>query len=255
MKHSTKKRLIYIRYIAPVILAAVLLLCALIPCYRFAVAGKLEGAVSLLELCSNSFSAARSSLFGTAQTDAAILSFSRILLFLVCVLCLLFLLGAASAVYALVRFIRFSRGDRTSRAHVLFLTLTANRILLCVYHALMLPLLFLPHLMPFLYRTVLGYEVALFTQPFDMLFITLPLTLAVLTLVIISAKFEPVEELNLYTKLQAPEVEGTPKDEPEEVEAEDEPTDAYEQILRRAKEEQAARILGLLNKDDKEEKK
>ncbi len=258
MKRKKPKIIIYIRYAAPIVLSLALLLLALVPCYFYVLDGQSQSKASLLWLCSSHLSGAREALFGTTAVEPAEAAFYKLLFALIICLFALFAIGAASTVYALVRFIRFSRGDRASTAHAVFLTLAPNRVVLSVYHSLMLPLLFLPHLLPLIYRQILSLEVERYSAPFDILIISLALYIATLALIAVSARAERLAELNIYTRVSAPsaahECDGEDTDSGNS-HPQDDPSDPYEEIIARAKQEQAARILGLLNNQDKEDNK
>ncbi len=248
MKKTARKGFIYFRYTLPLILAAVLVVLMLLPTYRFITADTGVGeAVSLGELLSNSFATAREYIFKTGEKAVPTMDFSVTLFVVVCVMWLLFFVGVLSAAFAAYVMLTLSHGEYVSGARLLFVTLTANRTLLCVWHALMLPIFFVPKLMPLLYAKILSYRVELICSPFDMLWMALVLYALTVAVIFVSKKYERLEELDIYrlTEKKTAVIEENAEEEIQE----DEPEDAYEAMMRRSREEQAESILRLLNKD------
>jgi len=245
MNRNSRKGFIYFRYIFPIIAALIMMILVFIPAYRYITADTgLKEAMSLGGLIGNSWDTVRTYLFdGGADKQQPITDFSATVLTLIIVFVILFAVGLAVAIWTAVEALRyFLVGDTHEKSRVLFLTLVPNRILSCVYLALLLPIFTLPMLMPTLYDNILNYHVEL-SVTVDMLYIALALWLAAVIITAVSARFE-IGELNVFFKATVEDND----DKTEQVDAQ-EPNDPYSELERRAKEEQAERILKLLNKD------
>ena len=250
MKKSSQKKFIYFRYIFPIVMVFVLLALMLVPCYRYITADSgAKQAISLSQLLENSWNTAKQYLFGNGEKNEVTSGFAKTLMAIIVSLWVLFLSGAASAVYAAVSaFSYFKSGCKESKQRILFVTLTFNRVVLCIYHALMLPIFFLPMIMPTLYNNLLNYYVELDTTPFDIIFVAIAVFVAMTVIVAVSREMESSLEMNIFTKRFGKAQEQMPeKDKAEE------PTDPYEKMQSEAKAEQMERILRLLNKQQTEE--
>lgn len=245
MKNSTRRGFIYFRYLFPLAAAVIMIILMLIPCYRYITADTgINEAVSLWELIGNSWNTVREYLFGSGEKADVTLDFARTLLAVIITLALLFIVGFASAVYAAVSAFRyFHDGCRESRTRTLFITLVPNRIVLCVYHALMLPIFLLPVLMPLLYKGILAYHVELNVAPFDMIWVAVALYVAVVCVIAVSANFEMLEQKNIFVKRRAFTDDAEEDDAVESVS-----DDPYDEMSREEKEEQTERIMRLLGK-------
>ena len=246
MKKNSRKGFIYFRYIFPIAAALVMIALTFIPVYRYITADTgIKGAVSLCELIGNSWDTVRTYLFdGGSEKLQPTTDFSATLLTLIIVFTILFVVGLVTAIWTAVEALRyFTVGDTHEKSRVLFLTLVPNRILSCVYLALLLPIFTLPMLMPSLYDNILNYHVEL-SVSVDMLYVALALWLAAVVITAVSSRFE-IGELNVFFKKTVEDTD----DEESEPDVPQEPLDAYSELERRAKEEQAERILKLLNKD------
>lgn len=253
MKKSSQKDFIYFRYILPIIVAVLMLIAMLVPVYRFITAESgINAAVSLGELVKNSWDTVRNYIFGASATkDEATLYFSKVVLAVVVVCVLLFALGVASVVYAAVVALGyFSDGCRESSRRAMFITLVPNRVVLCVYHALMLPIFFIPMLMPYLYKTLLDTHVELSCRPFDMVFVALVLYVAQTVVIAVSSEYESARAMNVFVRRKPFEKASRTELVREEPKKEN---DAYAEISNRAKQEQLDKVLRLINKTDEKE--
>ncbi len=252
MKHTTRRGFIYFRYILPIISAAVLICLMLAPVYRFVTADTgVGGAVSLAELSSNSFNTCREYLFGSGSKAAVTESFSWTLLILVIALWLFFFVGVLSTVFSAFFALSYFGGADRGRGQLVFLTLSVNRVGLCLWHALMLPVFLLPKIMPLLYDGILAYHVELVCDPFDMLWIALAMYALTVAAVIFSRRYETLEKMNVFyiapTSKEETDVQDTDFEDGDGEESVE--RDAYEQLLERAKAEQTERLMRLLNKN------
>lgn len=233
-----------------------MLILTFVPCYRFVTAdGGIKQAISANELLSNSWDTVRSYLFGGQEQVQVTADFAGTLFGMIIVFCLLFAIGVASAVYAaVVAFRFFAAGGAESKRRILFITIFPNRIALSICYALTLPLMFLPKIMPWLYKSILNYQVSLICQPFDVAWIDLALLIAVVAVIFISAKYETLREMNVFVRYRVEEEE----EQYEEQFSTNEEDDVFSEMDRKTREEQNERILRLLNKavdDDRQENK
>ena len=255
MKKSTQKGFIYFRYIMPIAVALIMLCLMLVPVYMYNTSGKFGGAVSLGELLQNSWDTVRSYIFSaSSKKDAATLEFSKVLFGIIIGAWVLFAAGIVARICAAVTALRmFYTGEQGTSGRALFLAFVPNRAVLCVLHALTLPIFFIPMLMPTLYAKLLGTAVLLKCSPFDMAFVALALYIAEVVVICVSAEYETTNKMNLFAR--------APKKQIQEQSCEDEEyavaDDGYAGYESRAKQEQLQRIMKLLdkNKDNGEEDK
>lgn len=175
-------------------MALVLLVLAgmLIPCLKYTIGGNSNQPISALELVKNSWETSRAYLFdGASGKQVEITSFSKALLATVIALAVLFVLGAIFSVYmACCAFSYFKNTENTDKNRIFFLTLVPNRVVLCMYSALILPLTFLPRIIIPLYENILNYQTVLFPSVFEPWIIALVLYAAFVAIVLISARYE-----------------------------------------------------------------
>lgn len=246
MKKTTQKGYIYFRYLFPIFVAVIMLILAFVPCYRFVTADTgIKQAISANQLLSNSWDTVREYLFSGKEQVQVTADFAGTLFGIIIVFCLLFAIGLASAIYAaVVAFRFFAEGGKESKRRILFITIFPNRIVLSICYALTLPLLFLPKIMPWLYRSILNYHVELICEPFDMVWIDVALIVAVVAVIFVSAKYETLQEMNVFVRYRDEEQQ----EEYEEQYTNYEKEDIFSEMDRKTREEQNERILRLLNK-------
>ena len=165
----------------------------------------------------------------------------------------LFAAGIVARICAAVTALRmFYTGEQGTSGRALFLAFVPNRAVLCVLHALTLPIFFIPMLMPTLYAKLLGTAVLLKCSPFDMAFVALALYIAEVVVICVSAEYETTNKMNLFAN--APKTPVKAESYEEEYTVAD---DGYAGYESRAKQEQLDRIMKLLdkNKDNDEENK
>ncbi len=259
MNKNTNKGFIYFRYIFPIVMALLSVILMFIPCYSYITADTgVNDAISLWELMGNSWQTVREYLFGSGTKYDVTIDFARILMALLIVFVVLFVLGVAFSAYCAITAFRYFANDcKESKERILFITLVPNRIVLCIYTALTLPIFFMPMLMPLLYKNYLYYQVQLSVTPFDMVYIALALYIACVIIVAISTQKESMSQMNIFAKRQAP-ISKLQNEHEETEKAEQETDDPYEIMSRKEKQEQNERILRMLenyksNTQDKEE--
>lgn len=257
MKNDTKSRLVYLRYILPVASVCAVVALMFIPCYSYITADTgINEAISLWELLGNSWNTAREYLFGSGEKLAVTKSFARTLLVLISALLLLFVIGFASAVYTAVTAFRyFANGCRDGKATTLFITLVPNRTVLCIYHAMILPLFLLPRIMPMLYKNILSYYVELNAAPFDIAVIAAAVYAINVAVIAVGSRLEVSAQMNIFKKRRASD-DGVSSDTENGTDIITD--DPYERMSQAEKREQTERIMRLLEKyrdgEDEEEK-
>lgn len=201
MNRNSGEKLIYIRYLFPILAVCLTFLLIFLPCYSYttADAGKQE-AISLYVLMDNARIQVCEYLFETmGMRDAAMISFSKIVLGLLVGLWALFAISLAAVVYILISAQRyFKNPDDRGTARILFITLIPNRIVGFALQALCLPLLALPHWMVLLYDKILHIQVALDLTFVDPLILAAILYAISIVLSIVSASRETVYTMNPF---------------------------------------------------------
>lgn len=253
MKIETKRKLISLRYILPVALVIIALITAAIPSYRYIVGTEVNDAISLMGLIDNSWSQARGVLFGGGEEQTnAVIAFSNVLFFSIIALAIIFIIGVAAAIYSLYAAMKhFFSKDREAaeRTRTLFITLIPNRIVLCVLHAMIMPICVLPYIMSALYSKYFAMSVKLVLVAPDALICAGALTVGLLIFSAIMSSWEKEIKLDLFAKPQRAKADSAQEDE----EYADEYTDTHEAVNNLTKEENDF-ILSLLKKDNKEDK-
>ncbi len=187
-----KKIFIYFRYIFGVALALLILAGMFIPCLKYTVGENSNQPISAISLVKNSWETSRIYLFdGASDKQVEQTSFSKALLASVILLVTLFAIGVIFSLYtAYCAFAYFKDPKVIDKNRIFFLTLVPNRIVLCIYSALLLPLAFLPRIIVPLYENILNYQTVLFPSVFEPWIIALVLYVAFVTVVFLSAKYE-----------------------------------------------------------------
>ncbi|MBO7311073.1 MAG: hypothetical protein J6U86_06765, partial [Clostridia bacterium] len=218
MKNNTDKAFIYFRYIFPLVMVAVMVVLMFIPSYSYVTAN--EGAkqsVSLWDLLRNSWKTVREYLFGSGTKYDITIEFASVLITIIIAFSLMFFLGAVFSLYCITVAMRyFANNCQENRAHIIFITLVPNRIALCLYSALTLPIFFIPMIMPLFYKNFLYYQVKLSQSSFDMVYIALALYAAFVLIVTISAKVEIRANKNIFSSICVALPDEHPEEEHEE---------------------------------------
>ena len=260
IKEQRARVLIYIRYLLPVILCVALLGTAFIPCLRYSIAGTTQSEVSTVELMENTWNFSREYLFDPSNQDDSVLKerFSWTALILVPVLVLLFAVGFISTAAVAIGGLLYinSREFRKTDARIWFITLLPNRVVACILHALVLPMLFYSRIVILLYDKIMRIDMLFntsFPEPWVFGLIAYAVTV---TLCVVSAALEKKYDADQFKKITPPVVRVVdPDEETEEEKAPTFKTEAdrlYYENQKRAREEQAERIRQLLNKDERD---
>ncbi len=158
MKVKTQKKLIYLRYILPVVIMLCMLLVMLIPSYRYVnvTEGTVEQPVSLWQLMSNSYTATRTVLFGEAEATAQSEAFARgVLTMLICVwVVYLAALGIAIyTAYIALKYFSSDDADGAERMRAIFVTIVPNRFVACATNLFSLALPLFAYFLPLFYTS------------------------------------------------------------------------------------------------------
>lgn len=250
--------LIHIRYLLPPFLCLMLVALMLIPNLRYSTASGTQGEVSLLELLDNSWYQVRQNLFGGGDITSLEESFSWLIIALIPILSFLFVSGVVSTFAVAVGALLYvnSREFRRTEGRVWFVTLIPNRVVALILQGLTLPLLFYSRMLIPIYRNVLKIDVLLNVSfpevwVFGLVFLALTIALSVW-----SERYEKDMGVDSFKKITSPivkvvdreGVDETPREPVFKTEAERE----YYERQKQVREEQAALIKRLLNKDEKE---
>ncbi len=203
MNRTSGKKLVYIRYVFPVVAIVLTFLLMLVPCYSYTTAETgAQESISLCELLDNSRVQVCDYLFEKVGTkDAATVSFSKTVLGLLVGLSLLFACATAAVVYIFISALRyFKNPDDRSTARILFITLVPNRIVGFVLQALCFPLLAFPYILTLLYDRVLHYHVTVSLSFPDPLILAGILYTVAIVLSVVSASRETALCMNPFSR-------------------------------------------------------
>lgn len=252
MKKQTKQKLIYLRYVLPVVLISLAFVAAFIPSYRFIAEGELRDTMSLATLVSNAWEESREILFAkTGQTNGQLL-FARTMLTVIIISAILYIAALAAAVWSMAVALKLFISDDeegAERARTLFITLFPNRIVLTAAEGLALAFAAIPYVLPLIYKNTLALNVKLTLSAPDA-FIILAISLVAIS--VLSAFTAPLErrfDADVFKKRKAFASESEKTEEVEyesqfSIENEDDPE------YRKMREEQAERIRRLLGGKD-----
>ncbi len=254
MKSSTRRGLIYFRYLLPIVIIIGMIILMNIPCYYYEIIEFTNDEPvkhylteqTLIDRLVSDWTSAKDVLFGGAENEQNITDFAKTNFALIIATVTLFAIGVAFAVYTTVMAFMYFGGKKTSRARALFITLVPNRVVFCIYQLLLLPIFVFPRVLPYISEGMLNVKVTLTYKPFDMMFIAIPLYAIVVFFTFFTVRMETREEMNVFYRQKT---SVTPDDIDEEYQTEEQETDEYARMDRKEKEEQAERILRLLNKN------
>ena len=258
---NAKRAFIYIRYLLPIVLCALLIGSMFISCLSFSTVEGTQREISEAELLNNTWEQVRAYLFANNDKEVTQESFAWTALILIPILVLLFTVGVLSSVVVAVVAVMYINNPefRKSDTRIWFITLLPNRIVACVLQALVLPLLFYSRIIILLYDKIMNVDVLLnlsFPEPWVWGLIAV-LTVCVTSAV--SAGFERELGCDTFKKIDPPIVkvidpEDSQEEEKHEPQFKTESERIYYENQMRAREEQAEYIRKLLNKNDEEEK-
>lgn len=259
-KEARRRGWIMARYLFMPFAALIVTVSLFIPCLRYTTPDSgTQGLISVAELTRNSWDQVRNYLFGTAEQTASNVSFSWAVLFVVVLFVLLYLLGLLAIGFFTVGTFRYFRDPKdVGRGRILFLTLFPNRVTVCLSWLLLVPLTAFPRLIILFYKRYYYYSVLLNVRFLEPLAVVLILLLVGVGLTIGFASLERAAGIDPHKRRARP-AEADAEEVLPIVERtlnknkENEEEDAYAEMNRRAREEQAERIRQLLRKNEDEE--
>lgn len=203
MQATTKRKLIYARYVLPLIALGLTFLLLFIPCYRYTTVdtGQIE-AVSLWALMDNAWYSVCSNLFeGTGSQDNGTIAFSQTVLMMLIGFAVLFAVAVAVAVYNLVGACCYFRDpEDRGQGRILFVTLMPSRAVPLIAGTLVFPLLAFPHFLTACYESLLNYYVTLTLTFIDPLILAALLYGITLVISIATASTETGLGMNPYRR-------------------------------------------------------
>lgn len=203
MKIQNKKKLIYARYILPPALIFLTLFAMLIPAYRYVSGGEVTEVMSAYSRISYSFEQARTVLFGGGENAGANIAFSKMFFAITIASVLLFIIALAVSVYCAVVAITYFASDDEKKAEEMrtfFVTLFPNRIIVCLWQLLFLPLLLLPYAIIPLCKYAFNTRVAIAICAPDPLIIGGAFLAAIFALTVICAPMERSFDADIFKK-------------------------------------------------------
>ena len=247
------RKWIYFRYAFPSVVVLLAIIFSFVPCFKFVTGNGQNEAISVAQLMGNSWKWSTECLWGTdIEQTLGHIYFSQTAIALVVILWVLFLIGAVASVYITVSaFLCFLGARAGEKNRIIFITFTFNRIVCFVLQCLLIPMFAYPRMLPLLYRKTLNTYVELRLVFVDPLIIVALLCVIAALLSILMRKAERKLGIDIFARPDAQEEEIS--DTVEEV-ADIEESD-YERMNRKAREEQAEKIIQLLSKkknDDEE---
>ena len=222
MKTETKKKIIYFRYILPVILLLIAFAISFVPSYRYVVEGALEDKQSAFDIVCGSLDTSRNVLFGTGESDSPNVVAARIILTMLAVGFIGVVISLAVSIYSLVMSMNYFMSDdeeKTEKQRVLFVTLLPNRIVLCALELLAFLSFAFPYVLPAVYENIYGQRVTLAVISIDPMAFAVVGFLALIVLSFVCAPMERSFGADLFKKIK-PTVETLEQDEDEEEEDE-----------------------------------
>lgn len=201
MNFGFKKKLIYIRYIFPVVALCLIAILLFVPCYSYTTAEMgAQGVISLSELASNAWNQVCSYLFEqTGTKDNATLIFSKTVIGLIVGFAALFVISFVATVYQLIGVLQNLRNpDDKGTARILFMTLMPNRIVGFVLFLLAFPLLTFPHILTVLYEKMLHTYVTLTLTFPDPIILAAVLYVIAIVLSCVSRSYESALGMNPF---------------------------------------------------------
>lgn len=203
LKKETKKTLIYLRYIMPVVALLALFAMLFIPSFRFIFSGKAGDRISVATLIANSWERVRAVLFGAeTQTNPDII-FSRTVFILIIAFVILYIFSLAISIWALMVAMRYfisEDSEGAERSRRIFAAFIPNRIVLCLCSTVGVAISLLPYLMRPIYDMAYSESVSAVLELPDALVVGGALLLCSVLLSIICAPMEKGFGADIFEK-------------------------------------------------------
>ena len=204
MKKAKKNTswVIHLRHIFPAVADILLLILMFIPSFSFVISSKLQPKQSTFDLISNSWRGSREYLFSaTAETTPQGEAMYRAIFIALITLILLFALGVAINIFSMVvSYKDMIAPEENKDLKNAYLAFIPNRIVLCVFRLLVIPIHFLPDIVARCYRTKLFQAVSVKYTLLHPAIIAAILFVASVVIIIISKKHEISEKKDIFFK-------------------------------------------------------
>ena len=250
-KKNRRRGFFYAKAFAGVLSTLCMIISMAIPCLRYTTAdGGTNAPIAGWTLIRNSWGQVRAYLFGNPKdVTTASTSFSWATLITVAVTVFLFALSTALTVWFAIGAVRALSGkSKEGNERALFQTVFPNRFVLCLYRLLALPLLAFPRFLVLLYGDLLIYPVLLNVTFPEPLLIGGVLLLAEILVTFACVGAERRAGMEVFAKQSKAKKQ-------EEEEEEEDYVPLYskketDEITKRARDEQLARIRALFSEND-----
>ena len=248
---ENKRKWIYVRYLYPVVSMLVITALLFIPCYSFVTDGGANDPVSVLTLTKNSWDWGTQCLWGIGiEQSLGNIYFSQTVLIMVIAFYLAFIIALGASIYLCASaFMCFRRTPFAEKNRIILITFFFNRTVVSILQTLAFPIFIFPKLLPFVYLSTLNTYVEMRLEFIDPLLISAFLYAAGVVISVITAPWEKKLDMDIFKKPSAKVVE---EEKNGEDLSESKPESALEIMNRKAREEQAEKILELLNKNEKD---
>ena len=202
MKNNTKKYLIYLRYLLPIVAYIAILAMLFVPAYRFVTTSVGKEAVSSAELISLNWDSVRNTLFGAGEHSAEEILFSRACFSLIIIFVVLLLLSLAVSIWSAIVALRWFGGDNDESAEndrKFLCVFIPNRIVLTILTSLGGAIALFPYVLVYL-NTLYSLRTAVYLVAPDALIVGSVLLLAVVILSVVCASFEKGFDADIFKK-------------------------------------------------------
>ena len=191
--------LIYARYVFPLLANLLMLVTAFIPFIQFSLDSDKRTSMSLAELLKNCWDNSRIYLFSanTKQTNDGLLFYRSV--FAILIICLLlFVVATAMNVFAAIASGSYFFG-RQSKLKNVYTSIVPNRIVMLVFELPLLPMMFFPAILVYLYRNILLYNVSVEYRLISPAAISVILLSLSFIIIIVSRKKEILLGKNIFS--------------------------------------------------------
>lgn len=202
MKNNTKKYLIYLRYLLPIVAYIAILAMLFVPAYRFVTTSVGKEVVSSAELIALNWDSVRNTLFGAGEYSAEEILFSRACFSLIIIFVVLLLLSLAVSIWSAIVALRWfgSDDDESAENDRKFLCVfIPNRIVLTILTSLGGAIALFPYVLAYL-NTIYSVRTAVYLVAPDALIVGSVLLLAVVILSVVCASFEKGFDADIFKK-------------------------------------------------------
>lgn len=196
---------IHLRHIFPAAADLLLLILMFVPSFRFSISSELQPKQSVFDLISNAWKGSREYLFSaSAQTTPQGEVMYRAIFIALIALILLFALGMAINIFSMiVSYKDMIAPEENKNLKNAYLAFIPNRIVLCMFRLLVIPIHFLPDIVARYYRTKLFQAVSVKYILLHPAIIAAILFVITAVIVLIARKHEISENRDIFFKRNA----------------------------------------------------